>query len=81
MVATKVPVTVRALTQRINRHLMKQEEVLKKARARAIRAEFGEYYVVNWRSNLVQQWHVDPVALAQELGLLHAWETIRTEEE
>ena len=79
MVDTKVPVSMRALLQRINRRLAKEEEVLKKLRGERYRGDFGDYYIVNWRFNLVKRTHIDPVALAQELDVLAAWETVREE--
>ena len=81
MVETKVPVTMSALCQRINRKLAPQEEVLKKTRGGAARAQFSDYYTLHWRSNHVRQSHVDPATLAQELGVLGAWETVHIEEE
>ena len=79
MDASKVPVSLRALHQRINRKLAPQEEVLKKARGVYARAQFGNYYVLHWRSNHVRHWHVDPVKWGRELGVLAAWEVVEDE--
>jgi hypothetical protein len=68
----RVPVSMRALIQRINRHLAKSDEMLKASRGRAAQSAFGTYYVLHWHSNTVRAWHVDPVALARELGVLEA---------
>jgi hypothetical protein len=43
---TQVPVSMRALVQRINRKLAQDGEVLKKLRGERYRAEFGDYYIV-----------------------------------
>jgi hypothetical protein len=78
---TQVPVSLRALVQRINRKLAHDGEVLKKLRGERYRAEFGTYYIVNLDRNCLETTDVDPVALGQELGVLAAWETVREEEE
>jgi hypothetical protein len=77
MVREKVPVSLRAVLQRINRKLAKEEEVLKKTRGQAALADVGAYYVLNWRRNTIEQWHVDPTTLAQQLGALAGWETVK----
>jgi hypothetical protein len=76
---TQVPITLRALIQRINRKLAHQEEVLKKARGLYAYDNLPDYYIVHWHSNQVLTWHVDPVAYARELGVLNAWETVAEE--
>ena len=60
----KVPVTMRALVQRINRRLAKEQKVLKKARGCAVTQEFGPYYLLNWSSHTVEQMQVEPGELA-----------------
>ena len=81
MDVVKVPVSLRALQQRINRKLAHGEEVLKKARGASARAQLGDYYVLHWRSNHVRSWHVDPAVWGRELGVLKAWETLSEERE
>ena len=76
----QMPITLRALIQRINRVLAKDQAVLKKVRGRYARGQCGDYYVLHWRSQRIRCWHVDPVALAQELGVLEAWEAVREED-
>lgn len=69
----KVPVTMRALLQRINRALADNGEILKVTRgSRAIEA-VGRYYTIDAR-NRVTKTHLDPVKLAQELGVLQPYE-------
>ena len=80
MVEAKVPVTLRALVQRINRKLAHTEEVLKTARGQRAIADLGNYYILDWGSNLVSAWHVDPVKLAHELKVLAAWEYVEDAE-
>jgi hypothetical protein len=80
MTTTTVPITFRALQQRLNRRLAHEGQILKKARGRYA-TQVGAWYVVNGRLHRVDQCHVDPVALAQELGVLHDWETVVNEEE
>ena len=64
----KVPVTMRALTQRLGRALAKQDEKLVKHR--------GDFHVVDVRMNGVVQQDVDIVALGRELGALKPWEKV-----
>ncbi len=71
MVLDLVPVSPRALTQRIDRAL--RPERLKAARGRQ-REELGNYYVVDQTS--VIQKHVDLEVLARTLELLRPWETL-----
>jgi hypothetical protein len=72
-----VPITERALVQRINRKLAQDSwRVLKKTRgARAIR-DLGEFYVLDVNRNFVITSHVDPVAFAKKLGVLEAYEEL-----
>ena len=79
MMTMKVPVTMRSVLERINRKLAPREEVLKKAHGRQAIAQFGAYYVLDWRRNIIEQWHVDPVALAQDLDVLKPWEVVKEE--
>ena len=73
---SKIPVSRRALVQRINRRLLKDGQVLWKTRGRTVPAACGEWTVVHWRSHLVERTHVDLVALARELDCLAGWEFV-----
>ena len=79
--STQMPVSMRALLQRINRKLAHGEVVLKKTRGQHARTQFGAYYVLHWRSNHVRHWHVDPEAWGRELGVLAAWEGLKKDTE
>jgi hypothetical protein len=59
--------------------LAHEEEVLKKTRGQQARSNFGDYYVLHWRSNHVRHGHVDPEAWGRELGVLAAWEVVDKE--
>lgn len=80
----KVPVTMRALLQRINRKLAKKDEQLMMSRG-AYRADVGGHFIVhhelgkgrgNWRSRALVRTHVDPVKLGRDLGVLAPWERV-----
>ena len=76
MLVVDVPVSMRALIQRINRKLAHEEEMLKTTRgARAI-SRLGRYYRLNVNRNFVIDTRVDPVALARELGVLNHYEVV-----
>ena len=79
MEATKKPITMRALLQRINRKLAKEEQVLKTLRGHRYEHDLGRYYAVNWRTNLVTAPHVDPEQWGRELGVLRRWEVLQEE--
>jgi hypothetical protein len=70
---------MRALIQRINRKLRDEDEVLKIPRGRA-RHQLGDFFLLNWRLNIVVHDHVDPEPLARELGVLRPWEKVIEEE-
>jgi hypothetical protein len=72
----KVPVSLRAVLQRINRKLRDDGEAIRAARSERARSDFGDYYVVSDRSG-VWPTHVDPEALAREIGVLQPWEEMR----
>lgn len=78
-IATHVPVSQRALLQRINRRLAKEHEVLKTLRGQRYEHDLGRHYAVNYATNLVTATHVDPEAWGRELGVLAAWETVKEE--
>ena len=74
--AHKVPVTERAVVQRLNRALRPQEMVLKACRSGQWHAELGDWYLVNFRYNAVYRKHVDLEAMAREEGVLKDWEEV-----
>jgi hypothetical protein len=76
MAKSKVPVSMRAIIQRINRKLKPDDEALKIARGEALRQQVGDYYRLNFRINGITGMDVDPEALARELGVLHDWEQV-----
>ena len=77
--ATKVPISVRAVIQRINRKLKQDLEALKVSRSERMRFDVGRYYIVDYSINAIQHHNFDPEALGRELGVLKAWEQVRDE--
>jgi hypothetical protein len=73
----KVPVTMRALLQRINRALKKEREQLKRTRG-GMQAflDLGDFWIHDWNGNAVARSHVDPEELGRKLGVLHEWEQV-----
>ncbi len=65
-------VSKRALVQRINRQLRKQDEMLKAGRG----ANAGEYYRVDTDRNFLIEEDVDLAKLGRELGVLAAYERL-----
>lgn len=74
--ATKVPVTERALVQRINRALRDQGEVLKKSRGTQAFLDVGEFYILDIRGNFVAHMNVDIAELGRTLGILKDYEQL-----
>ena len=72
----KVAVTERALVQRINRKLAKDQEVVKKARGAATR-DLGDYYRLDAFRNAVMESNVDLEALGRKLGVLRVFEALK----
>jgi hypothetical protein len=70
-----VPVTTRALVQRINRKLAADHEKLKVTRGQRLRDEVGDFYIVNLFHNRIVCTDVDVEAQAKELGVMKAWES------
>jgi hypothetical protein len=74
--ARAVPVTKRALLQRINRKLVEEGEVLKTARGEIAQNDLGTFYVLDINKNTVAAHDVDPETLGRKLGVLRPWEHI-----
>jgi mRNA-degrading endonuclease HigB of HigAB toxin-antitoxin module len=72
----KVPVTRRALIQRVNRALEKNGEQLKATKGAQAQLDLGEFYVVDVSGNSVSRKDVDLERLARELGALKPYETL-----
>ncbi len=77
--AARVPVSERALVQRINRTLAKEGrsgEVLRKTRPGRWATELGEYYVVDLDANSLLQTGTNVEELGRELGVLKPYEQL-----
>jgi len=72
----KVPVSERAIIQRINRVLAKDGEMLKKSRPNKYINELGDFYRLDIRKNFIVEKDVDLQALARETKSLAEWETL-----
>jgi hypothetical protein len=71
---SKTPVSRRAVIQRIQRKLAHEGKMLIATRSGRWRDELGDYHVVNVHRSAVVAQHVDPEALARELGAIKEWE-------
>jgi hypothetical protein len=77
--AQTVPITVRALLQRVNRALEMDNRVLKASRGARAEAELGRFYVIDRRRNVIVDKAVDLEALARKLGALKEYEHLADE--
>jgi hypothetical protein len=73
---TKVPLTARAVLQRINRKLGEQQRQLRAAQGKE-RDSLGDYYVVDLKNERVRDHDVDLEALARRMGCMREWEELR----
>jgi len=75
-----VPVTRRALLQRINRRLKEDQQVVKAARGDHAQQDVGEFYRLDYARNAVVEQHVDLEALGRKLKVLAPFERLRVRE-
>jgi hypothetical protein len=75
MAGKKMPVSERAVYQRINRKLAKQGQLLKALRHPDL--DVGKYYIIDVRRNILLRKQVNLENAARELGLLAQWEEVR----
>lgn len=73
----QVPVTERAVVQRVNRKLAAERVRLHKCRdGGRWESQLGTWYVVDLDVNGIAQTHVDLETYARELDVLAAWEAV-----
>lgn len=75
----RIPVTRRAVLQRINRKLAHQGERLLVSRSQAEKAACGDYYRVNSNNHVTSPLTTSLEEEAKALGVLRPWETIEDE--
>ena len=68
-----VPVSRRALIQRINRRLP-EDEILKTSRGHMLRNNVGDYYILDVNRNFIVTGHVDLEELGRKLEALFPYE-------
>jgi hypothetical protein len=71
----KVPVSMRALTQRLNHRLAHDGKQLRAPRG-AGKPGRCDYFIVSKVKKAVVARHIDPEVLGRELGVLQAWEVL-----
>jgi hypothetical protein len=78
---TTFPVTTRALIQRINRVLKKNDQQLKKARGR-YEPSIGTYFVIDTYRNYIVDTRIEDIeAYAKELNCIAPYERLVDEDE
>ena len=73
---TRKQVTERALVQRLNRCLAREDRVLRKCRPGPDYAELGDWYCVDLSSNTIASKDVDLEEWGRELGVLKPYEAM-----
>ena len=76
MTITAVPVSKRALLQRINRALAKEEEMVKTLRGDRWLHDLGRYYRLDLNRNVIMEKHVDLEETGRQLGVLAKYERV-----
>ena len=71
----KVPVSERALLQRLNRSLAEQGQMIRKAH-RPDDSDTGAFYCVDIHRNSLEASHIDLEEWARKAGVLRAWEEV-----
>jgi len=71
-----VPVTKRAILQRINRAMAPDFQGVRAVRGDRWRQELGDYYALDFSRNFIIEKHVDLEELGRRLGVLKAWERV-----
>jgi hypothetical protein len=74
-----IPLTPRALFQRLARRLAVDGRVLRKTRAASARDCVGDYFVIDGDGGIVMH-HVNLQELARELGVLQSYERLLAED-
>ena len=65
---------MRAVKARVERHQVKVQRLLRAQRRRVLHEQLGDYFIVDTKTGVVVETHVDLEAKARELGLLKPWE-------
>lgn len=73
----KVLISERALIQRLNRALAKNDLIVKKSRPREGYNQLGDFYVISLERNFIVEMDVDIEALARKKGVLAKWEALK----
>jgi hypothetical protein len=72
-----VPVTMRALIQRINRKIRPEDRRLHACRRNSRSwSNLGDYYVVDTYRNMIADSGIDPTAYGRRLGVLQPFEEV-----
>ena len=74
-VVPNVVVSKRAVVERVNRQLLLKNEKLRTTRGTALRANLGDYYLVDLGGYLIDA-HVDLEQLGRTLGVLRLEEVL-----
>jgi hypothetical protein len=79
----KVPISERALLQRLNRALAKEDLMVKKSRSKDqdsrgnyVYRELGEFFVVNTQRNVVDSKNIDLEDWGKKMKVLKPWERL-----
>ena len=73
----KVQITKRALVQRINRYLAKENKALHQTgRSNRTEEQFGTYYIIDTAMNCVTADHIDLVEYGRQIEVLKLYEEV-----
>jgi hypothetical protein len=72
----KVPVSERALIQRLNRKIWHDDLMVKTTRGGRAEIDLGRHYVLNWRINGITYKNIDLKDYGREYGVLAPYERL-----
>ena len=72
----KVPISIHAVIQRINRKLAAKGQILTTTRHMKMKMHCGDYYILDLSGNVVDT-HIDPEELARKLRVLNEREAMK----
>ena len=72
----KAPVSRRAVVQRVNRALSKEDQTLKASRGLRAMSDLGSYYIVSLSRNAILRKDVDVEKVGRQLGVLKPYERL-----
>jgi hypothetical protein len=79
LMGTRLPISERALFQRIDRKLRLSGKKLGTSRTTQMETSVGRHYIIDMQRNSISRKSVDLIELGRELGVIQPWEKLEGE--